>query len=203
MKYSKILRSLAILSAVLIYLSSPAQAAFSPLAVSLFAPIQFPPTDFSVTGLRLNLLYSHHRDMYGFDFGLGGNSTDQQFTGIGVAGVFNWNRGATTAVFLQAAGIANVNVNKATIVGFQIAGMVNSNKAESSVIGIQLAPVNLAQNTKIYGLQTGLYNQAQDVYGFQIGILNFARSLHGLQIGLLNFNQTGLFSVAPILNVGF
>jgi hypothetical protein len=33
--------------------------------------------------------------------------------------------------------------------------------------------------------------------------VNIADSLHGIQIGLINFHRQGLFSVAPILNVGF
>jgi hypothetical protein len=96
-----------------------------------------------------------------------------------------------------------VNVNKATVVGVQLAGIINSNVAESSIIGLEFAPVNLSPNTKVYGLNVGIYNRAQEVFGFQIGLVNMVEHLHGLQIGLLNFNRQGLFYVAPILNIGF
>src|SRR5690606_19669327 len=122
-----------------------------------------------------------------------GNMTNGQMTGIGVSGLFNYNRGQTTAIALQAAGIANVNVNKARIYGIQIAA-VNSNRAESVVVGLQAGVVNLSKYTNIRGLQVGVYNVARDVAGFQIGLINQCDSLHGLQIGLINFHTRGLFA---------
>lgn len=182
---------------------SPAEAGVSPLSVSLIPPLQFPPKDFTVTGARLSALWGNHRSVYGIDLGLIGNMTEGEFVGIGVSGVFNYNKGVTTGVFLQAAGLGNFNVNHARIYGVQIAGIINSNKAESRVIGLQLAAVNLAPYTDIRGVQAGIYNKARDVVGFQIGLINVADSLHGLQIGLINFHTRGIFSVAPIINVGF
>jgi hypothetical protein len=76
--------------------------------------------------------------------------------------------------------------------------------AESKVVGLQVAVLgNIAPNANIYGAQVGLYNRARAVYGFQIGLVNFAKDLHGIQIGLINFNETGIFGVSPIINVGF
>ena len=190
-------------AAALAFVSAPASAAFSPLAIGLFAPVQFPPSDFSVTGLRLNIFLGDHRDVYGVNLGLFGSMTEQQFVGLGVSGLFNYNKGATSAVFLQAAGVANVNVNKASVVGVQVAGVINSNVAESSIVGIAFAPVNLSPNTKIYGVSAGIYNSDNEVFGFQIGLINMVDHLHGLQIGLVNINRQGLFYIAPILNVGF
>jgi hypothetical protein len=181
-----------------------AHAALSPLGVSIIPPLEFPPEDFAVTGVRVSVLWGKTRDVYGFDFGLVGNVTQQNFVGIGVSGLFNLNEGAATVIGLQLAGGANINVNKAQIYGLQVAGGVNSNQAESTVVGVQLAALsNYSPYTKVYGAQISLYNRAREVNGFQIGLFNVADSLHGIQIGLLNFNHTGLFAVAPILNIGF
>ncbi len=182
---------------------APANAGLSPLAVSIVPPVQFPAQDFTVTGARISALWGDHKNVYGLDLGLVGNMTDGEMIGIGVSGIFNYNKGLTTGVFLQAAGLGNFNVNKAMIYGVQIAGLVNSNKAESRVVGLQIAAVNLANYTDIRGIQAGIYNTARDVVGFQIGLVNQCDTLHGLQIGLINFHTRGLFSVAPILNVGF
>jgi hypothetical protein len=179
-----------------------AQAAVSPVSLSLLPPLQFPPSDFTVVGFRASLLWGKQRDIYGLDLGLLGNITEQTFTGIGIAGGANITHGTTTIIGLQLAGIANINTNKTSVYGVQ-AALVNSNTAAASVGGIELGVVNLAQNTNIYGLQAGIYNRALEVYGFQIGLVNVASSLHGIQIGLLNFHEKGAVSVSPIINIGF
>jgi hypothetical protein len=185
-----------------VFFGVSAQAALSPLGVAVIPPVQFPPSDFTVTGARVSLLWGLHKNVYGLDVGAIGNMTDGQFVGIGVSGLFNYNRGLTTAIGLQAAGLANINVNKARIYGLQIA-TVNSNKSESVVVGVQAALVNLAKFTDVRGVQVGVYNHAHDVVGLQLGLVNIADSLHGIQIGLINFHTRGLFAVAPILNIGF
>jgi hypothetical protein len=198
---SKIIPSLLLVS--VFFLGSYSHAAVSPLAVGIVNPIQFPPDDFGVTGARFSVLWGQHRDLYGVDFGVLGNITDQTFSGIGLSGLFNITHGTTTAIFLQGAGLTNINTGKTYIYGVQLALGVNYNSAESAVSGLQLSLANLSDHTKIYGVQAGIYNKAQDVYGLQIGLVNIAQSLHGIQIGLLNYNATGTFVVAPILNVGF
>lgn len=187
----------------ILVLTSSAEAALSPLSVAILPPVQFPSQDFTVTGARLSVFWGQHKNVYGLDVGAIGNITEGEFVGVGVSGVFNYNKGSTTGVFLQGAGLGNFNVNKAQIYGVQIAGLINSNRAESKVVGLQIAAVNLGPYTDIRGLQVGVYNKARDVVGFQIGLINSCDSLHGLQIGLLNFHTRGLFSVAPFLNVGF
>ena len=180
-----------------------AEAAVSPLGIAIMPPVQFPPTDFTITGARASALWGRHRYMYGVDAGAIGNITEQGSAGISVAGIFNYNMGTITMVGLQAAGILNYNNNKLTGVGVQVAGILNQNIAESHLYGVQVAAVNLANHTNIRGVQVGLWNEANDVAGFQIGVINTAQNLHGFQIGLLNTCRNGLFSVAPILNVGF
>lgn len=188
--------------AILVSLTSSfAFAAASPLAVTIFPPVQFPPEDFNVTGLRLGLI-GKHRDVYGLDFGLA-NVTTGQFVGLGVAAAMNLTYGDVTAIGAQIGGITNINYGKTNVFGVQLAVFTNYNKAESSVTGLQLSLANLADHTTIYGLQAGVYNKAREVYGFQFGLVNFAEKLHGIQIGLLNFHKQGTFVVSPIINAGF
>lgn len=179
-------------------------AAVSPLSLAILAPVQFPTSEFTVTGARISALWGRHRDIYGLDFGVLGNITDQRFVGIGASGLFNLTRGDTTILGLQLAGGANVNIQKTNVYGLQAALGVNVNQAESAINGVQLAALaNLSEFTAIRGAQIALYNRARAVYGFQIGLVNVATSLHGIQIGLLNFHQQGTVSVSPIINIGF
>lgn len=180
-----------------------AHAFFSPLSVSVLPPVQFPPSDFSITGVRASVFWGNHRDIYGLDFGLLGNVTQQDFTGLAVSGLTNITHGTTTAIGMQLAGLVNYNTNKTRVYGLQAALGMNYNTAESSVTGLQLALANISPNTDIRGFQFGIYNNARNVAGFQIGLVNFTQNLSGIQIGLLNFNHTGFFKVSPILNVGF
>lgn len=184
-------------------LSTQAFAALSPVGVSILPPIQFPPEDFSVTGVSASVLWGYHRNVYGIEVGGLGNITELESRGIQIAGLVNVNKGQTTGAGLQAAGIGNYDVNKANIYGVQFAGIFNFDEAESSVNGLQLALFNLADHTTIRGFQVGVYNEALVVYGLQIGVVNVTDSLHGVQIGLINFNHKGLFSVSPILNASF
>jgi hypothetical protein len=179
-----------------------ASAAMTPIAISIVPPIQFPPSNFDIVGFRASVLYGNHRSVSGIDIGLLGNMTETGFTGLAVAGGFNRNKGRSTILGLQLAGIANMNMEQTKVFGLQ-AALVNYNKAESHVVGLQLGAANMSKNTKVYGVQAGVWNNARDVYGFQIGIVNMVENLHGLQIGLVNFHQNGMFKVAPILNVGF
>src|SRR5580692_3419184 len=121
-----------LISVLTLVIPTQARAAISPLAVDIIAPVQFPPSDFSVTGLRISAIYGDHRSVYGFDFGGIGNITELDFAGLAVSGIFNYTKGNTTVVGIQAAGILNMNVQKTTVIGVQIAA-VNSNEAESTV----------------------------------------------------------------------
>ena len=197
-------KSIASILAVLsLFTSMPAIAAFSPVGVSILPPLQFPPSDFSITGARISLLYGRQRDVYGLDVGVLGNIVEQDLNGISLSGLFNINHGMTTIWFVQAAGVTNWSTQKLNVYGVQIAGFANIVEAESSVNGLQLSLANLASHTTIRGFQVGVYNVARTVYGFQLGVVNVADSLHGIQIGLLNFHKTGLFVVSPVINIGF
>lgn len=189
---------------VSIFGMSHTHAAVSPIGLGIIPPVQFPTEDTKITGARVSALWGNHRAVYGLDIGVIGNMTSLNFGGAAVAGVFNYNKGATTVLGLQAAGLANINVNKASITGVQVAGLFNSNKAVSSLLGFQLALIaNVSSFTQVIGGQVGLYNTAREVYGLQIGLVNVTEVLHGLQIGLVNINKMGLFRICPLINFGF
>jgi hypothetical protein len=182
--------------------SAPARAGYTPIGLGVAPPAQLPPRSFSIIGARLSAGYGVNKDVYGVDLGAIGNITENQFVGVGVSGLFNWNKGHATVIGLQAALGTNINVNKARIIGLQVSGW-NANLAESTMVGVGLGLGNQSPNMTMIGVQAGVYNTARHVYGFQIGLVNRAENLHGIQIGLLNFNTHGLFSLAPILNIGF
>ncbi|MBS1958069.1 MAG: hypothetical protein JST80_01225 [Bdellovibrionales bacterium] len=180
-------------------LSAPAHAFVSPIGVSVVPPIQFPPENFSVAGVRVNALWGQHYKVYGLDAGVV-NVTLQNMAGFQV-GAFNWNKGETFA-FVQA-GVGNTNINKTNIYGLQAGAIMNVNKAESFALGVVASLANMTNYMKVVGIEVGGYNKARTVYGFQIGIVNIAEDLVGLQIGLINFHTHGVFAMSPILNFGF
>jgi hypothetical protein len=188
---------------ILACFSQASKGAVTPLAVGIIPPIQFPPFDFTVAGVRASVIGSH-KAFYGVDIGVLGNITGSEFGGLAVSGVFNLNHGSATIFPFQIAGIANIDTGTTHVLGLQLAAILNyeNERRENSVSGLQVALVNLAPYTRIYGFQIGIFNQALDVYGFQIGLFNVVNALHGFQIGLLNFNHAGLFSVCPVLNFG-
>jgi hypothetical protein len=185
-KYGKLLSL-----AVLLFISSAAVAKevqnpyTTPLAIGIFPPVQFPPSKFDVTGLRLSLLMGRHRNTHGIDLAVLGNRTDQDFGGLALAGGFNYIGG------------------RATIIGLQAAIGANINKGEAKVYGLQLALANIGKHTEVNGIQFGLYNRAHVVRGFQIGLVNVTNALYGIQLGLANYNDSGRFRMTPLINFGW
>lgn len=194
---------IALLLIGLAFVSTHSQAAVTPIALSVFQPVQFPPDDFSITGARISLLSGRHRNVFGVDVGVLSSITDQRFIGVGLAGGANITHGNTTILGLQLAGLGNYNTNKTNVYGLQAALGANINTAESKIYGVQFALANIAKHTEVNGVQLGLWNQAETIRGLQIGVVNTATNLKGIQIGLLNFHQRGKVSVSPVINVGF
>lgn len=140
-----------------IFSSLPADAVgnTTPIAIDLFPPVQFPSSEFEVKGLRLSIV-GKNRGVSGVDIGLLGNMTDQSFSGIAIAGLFNYNK------------------TSAEIIGLQLAGLANLNGIASSLYGVQIGLYN--KINKVYGLQIGLINVAKELHGVQIGLINFNES---------------------------
>jgi hypothetical protein len=123
----------------------------SPLEVAIFPPLQYPATDFSVTGLRLSVV-GVNREASGLDLALLGNVTNVMFKGLAISGLFNYNRAGATIIGLQVAGIANINPGHSEVYGLQLAGFNNA----GTVHGLQLGLINIAH--ELHGIQIGLFN---------------------------------------------
>jgi len=182
----KIILSLIVASAA--FTSSLAFGEFwstTPIGLGVVAPVQFPPADFVIKGLRLSLGWGTNRAVHGIDLGLIGNTTETDFRGLAVSGLFN------------------LNYSRATIIGLQAALGANINRGYTNTYGFQLALANIGEYNNIHGAQIGIYNRADRVHGIQLGLVNSCKNLKGLQIGLANFNGGGPFRVSPLINFGF
>ena len=127
-------------------LAMPARAVDRPIQLALVTPIQIFPADYSITGLRLNLLYGRNASVSGLDIGLVSHTTSGKSMGIG------WSI---------------VNLSDASFTGFQ-GGWVNYVNGDFE--GFQYAFVNHANFA--HGLQLGVVNHANRMKGLQIGLIN-------------------------------
>ena len=118
----------------------------NPIQLSLFNPIQIVPENESVSGLRLNLIYTNNVNVTGLDLGLVNKTTGKQlgvqwgFVNLTDGGFSGWQAGA-------------VNVTKGSSVGLQT-GWVNYHEGHFN--GLQFSIVNYSATLK--GLQLGLIN---------------------------------------------
>lgn len=170
-------------------------AGVSPLGLALVPAVQIPSEDWSVAGLRIDLLVGRNRDVRGLDVGLLGNEVEVDLEGIQLAGLFN-RIGRSDGAW-QSAGI--LNRCEGDFYGLQTAGILNW--TDGAVEGVQIALVNRA--TELSGLQVGLYNAVDRGSGVQIGIVNAARVLDGLQIGLVNVIRDSSVPFFPVVNFAF
>lgn len=138
----------------------------SPVAFSLFDPVQWPGRANSVTGVRFNVFYAEHRNLTGIDLGLflPINRVSRDMTGV------QW--GIYNGVDRHGGGIQFGAIN---YVG-------------QDFTGLQYGIGNISYG-KVKGVQLGLYNQASAVSGLQFGALNVTDSLYGVQLGLGNLKN--------------
>ncbi len=108
-----------------IFLASIALAAIYPVGLAMVPPIQFPPSDSGVTGLRFSVLYERHRDMHRIDLAMLGNVTDQSFVGVAITGGANIHHEMTMIMGLEVAVGVNYMKEKAGVYGVQIAVLMN------------------------------------------------------------------------------
>jgi hypothetical protein len=132
-----------------ILISAPVQAENRPIQLALVTPIQIFPEDYSINGVRLNLLYGRNVSVSGLDIGLVNHTTTGTFKGLQYGLV-----GLADSDFL---GWQDCVVN------------VTSGRCE----GLQYGLVNYARNMS--GLQLGLVNYAKNMKGLQIGLVNIIR----------------------------
>jgi hypothetical protein len=131
---------------VLILTTAPVLAQTKPIQLSLLTPIQIFPERYSITGIRLNLLYGSNVSVTGLDLGLVNHTTTGKFKGLqyGLVGLSDSDFAGWQDCF--------VNITNKKFEGFQY-GFVNYADYMS---GFQLGLVNYAKGAK--GLQIGLVN---------------------------------------------
>jgi hypothetical protein len=124
-------------------------ARFSPFMLSIINPIQVPPADFDIGGLKLNLIYGESHGMTGLDIGL-----------------FSQNTGDVNALHINGVSVVGGNGN-----GLMIS--LVANYVEGEYGGLQIGAFNYA--THLSGLQIGAINVVNTAYGLQIGVVNVVK----------------------------
>lgn len=218
--------------ALALALVAPAMAAedegaigYTPVAVSLWSPVQLPwgMGNWDVFGLDLGIFYNDVAKMYGYDFAIATTTRDDMI-GLATSGLFNF---ANTDVYgmrvtfggnvcngtlygldvgglgyhrkIYGADIEFLGTMQQEACGLLIGGVINLTEKESTgctiAIGVNLAP-------KAYGCQiAGVFNQAEELHGCQIGVVNFARECPwGFQIGVVNIIMDNQVKVLPLVN---
>ncbi|MEW6412832.1 MAG: hypothetical protein AB1483_10215 [Candidatus Zixiibacteriota bacterium] len=120
-----------------------------PIQLALFNPVQIFPEDYSIGGVRFNLIYGKNAWVSGVDFGLVNHTTSGLTKG--------WQFGL-------------VGVVEEDFLGFQD-NFINITRRNFE--GFQWGFVNYAY--KCNGLQLGLVNYAVTMKGLQIGLVNIIK----------------------------
>ena len=129
-------------------------------ALSLVNGLSFPPSDYEVNVLRLNLVSGLHHSVHGLDVSGLASFTQYDCTGIVLGGIYS-------------------EVGD-TMVGVQIAPINRAHRLS----GVQAGVLNFTESGS--GLQIGLYNHAKAFYGLQLGLLNFNGASSASYLPLLN-----------------
>lgn len=171
---------------------------FSPVQFSLITPAQFPPEDWDVGGLAINLFYGTSHNFKGLAIGGVANRMTGRTDGLLLAPVANVVNGDSTA--LQ---ISLVNFTEQAFTGLQVgavnvAAMGENAGAEAIQIGVLY---NFADS--VNGAQIAIINQANYVKGLQLGLINYASDMMGVQIGLINIIDSKDYPFVPLLNARF
>jgi len=123
-----------------------ASAGYTPFMLSIVDPLQLPPSDFDVGGLKLSLLYGKCADFTGLDIGIVSHATGD-------------------AQGLHIAGLANIIEGDS--IGLHFSG---ANYVQGEFSGLQIGLLNNC--THMDGLQIGVINITDTAYGIQIGLVN-------------------------------
>ena len=173
-----------------------AEAATTPLEISLIcSPLSIPWCK-DVSGMRLDLLSGINENVSGLDVGTLANITEQKAVGLQLCGFYN-HVGSGNGLF-QAAGL--LNRCDTDYKGVQLAAVYN--EVGETLSGASVAAMNTAKTTR--GLQLGLFNTTDALVGMQFGIVNYAEdSDKGVQVGLVNVMPNGNMPVSVVVNIGF
>jgi hypothetical protein len=120
-----------------------------PVQLALFSPVQIFSPDYSISGIRLNLIYGKNATVTGLDWGLINHTTTGESVG--------WQLGI-------------VGLVEADFMGWQDNWV---NVVKGNFRGLQWGFVNSANHAG--GLQFGLVNYARTLNGLQIGLINIIK----------------------------
>ena len=134
----------------------PASEQSKPFQLALVAPAQLVPSDESIQGLRLNLIFGVNNNVTGVDIGVA-HETKGDFAGIAF-GVVSFVRGEGR--------------------GLQFNGIYT--EATKRMAGLQVGMFN--HSNSMHGLQIGLVNIADDMTGVQIGLWNEIKNKEQLTV---------------------
>lgn len=166
-----------------------------PFAFSVMPGVSTPQRSWDSVLFRFNLFVGAHRNVYWLDIGVLGNVSDNEMTGLGLAGLFN-STGSSPSAF-NIAGVCNYsewNFN-----GLQLSGGFCWTEGRFS--GLQVALIN--SSGRLNGFQIGGVNIAEQGVGTQVGIVNVSSRFQGLQVGVINANLDSSVPVLPVLNFAF
>ena len=167
-----------------------------PVAVSLWPGLEYPASDWSVTGLRFGLFAARHDDVLFLSASSLADLVTDNVNGLQVAGLCNHAGRSTGAV--QMAGC--VNSIGSDFAGVQVSGLYNSVRGTMSGLSVAL----LTKAETVDGLQVGIFNKAKGLNGVQVGVINLAEeSDGGIQLGVVNVMKDAAYPVMPVFNVGF
>ena len=71
----------------------------------------------------------------------------------------------------------------------------------SEVYGLQAAPIFVSAD-HVEGIQFSVVNIVKKIYGLQLGVVNIAEDV-SFQIGLINYIENSALPVFPVINVRF
>lgn len=149
---------------------------FWPVQFSLVTPVQFPPADYDIGGLRLSLLYGTCCNFDGLDLGLVGVSENH---------ANGWLADVVNIAYGDGLGLHT--------------GVVNYLGGDFK--GWQIGAANWIGSGD--SLQIGAFNGAYDMQGVQIGVINTVQRMRGVQIGLVNIISNSDVPFMPIFNCYF
>lgn len=163
-----------VLAAALALVPATARAQ-QPFQLSLFNPAQIVGEGQSVSGVRLNVIYTKNASVEFVDLGFGFNHTTGNQTGI------MWSLVAVTEGNFSGWQDGLVAITDKHFTGLQMGAFTSNNTGQ--------------------GVQFGWVNVSKGWNGLQLGLVNIADKMvnGGLQIGLVNIIKSG--GVAPVLPI--
>lgn len=138
-----------VLTTVSVAVPAMAESQSRPVQLALFSPIQIFPERYSISGIRLSLIYGKNATVTGLDWGLINHTTTGESVG--------WQLGL-------------VGLVEADFMGWQDNWV---NVVKGNFRGLQWGLVNSANHAG--GLQLGLVNYARTLNGLQIGLINIIK----------------------------